>query len=127
MRAIGSAKEHGVNVVAKVFGVNTNTIRAWVKAFAIGDLPGLDYQPGRGRKSNLGDDHLQLVKEWAQENCNLTIAEIVQKLKNDYGIKSSKSAVHRILHKLKLSYITPRPIHHKQDKNLHPEFKKKSG
>jgi transposase len=126
LRAIVSAYEHGVNVVAKVFGVNSNTIRSWVKAFSKEDVAGLEYQPGRGRKGKLTDLHLKEIDKWVQENPNLTITAILQKLKQVYEIESSKSAVHRALHKLKLSYITPRPIHHKQDKKLHPEFKKKS-
>lgn len=126
LRAIVSSYEHGVNVVAKVFGVSSNTIRSWVKAFAKEDVDGLEYQSGRGRKSKLSDHHLQEIAKWTGNNPNLTIAAILEKLKETYGIESSKSAVHRALHKLKLAYITPRPIHHKQDKKLHPEFKKKS-
>lgn len=126
LRAIVSAYEHGVNVVAKVFGVNSNTIRNWVKAFAKEDVSGLEYQSGRGRKGKLSNHHLQEIAKLVQENPNLTITAILQKLKETHGVESSKSAVHRALHKLKLSYITPRPIHHKQDKKLHPEFKKKS-
>jgi transposase len=126
LRAIVSAKEQGVNVVAKVFGVSTNTIRSWVKSFAQEDLPGLEYQPGRGRKSKLSDQHIQLIKTWVNENPNITIAAIVQRLNQECTVESSKSAVHRILHKLDLSYITPRPVHHKQDKSSHPAFFKKS-
>src|SRR3989338_114023 len=126
LRAIVSAKEQGVNVVAKVFGVSTNTIRSWIKSFAKSDLLGLEYQPGRGRKSNLSDQHLQEILKWTKENPNLTILAIVEKIKKVFGIKSSKSAVHRVLKQLDLSYITPRPVHHKQDKTSHQAFLKKS-
>jgi transposase len=126
LRAIVSAYEQGVTIVAKVFGVSSNTIRSWIKSFASRDLAGLEYQPGRGRKGKLSDHHLQTIAEWIQENPNLTIAAILQKLRQIHGLESSKSAVHRALHKLKLSYITPRPIHHKQNKKIHLEFKKKS-
>src|SRR3989338_5390981 len=78
LRAIVSAKEQGLNVVAKVFGVSTNTIRSWIKSFAKSDLLGLEYQPGRGRKSNLSDQHLQEILKWTQENLNLTILAIVE-------------------------------------------------
>lgn len=124
LRAIASAKTEGVNVVAKVFGVTTNTIRSWVKAYAKDGLSGLDYKPGRGRKGKLQDEHLQAIRGWVDKNCNMTIAEIVDRIKEKYGIETSKSAVHRVLQKLDLSYITPRPIHYKQDKRKSPEFKK---
>lgn len=126
LQAIVSAKEHGVNVVAKVFNVNTNTIRSWVKSFMKGDLPGLEIQPGRGRKSKLSQEHLQAIRGWIQENPNLTIMAITEKLKTTFQIQTSKSAVHRALKELNLSYITPRPVHHKQDKTSHPAFFKKS-
>lgn len=126
LRAIVSAYEHGINIVAKVFGVSGNTIRSWVKAFSKEGMTGLEYKAGRGRKSQLSAHYLQEIARWAHENPNLTIASTVQKLKQDHGVESSKSAVHRVLHKLKLSYITPRPVHHKQDKKLALEFKKKS-
>lgn len=125
LRAIVSAKEQGVNLVAKVFGVNSNTLRAWVKAYAQDGLAGLNYKPGRGRKSNLQEQHFQIIREWTETDSTITIAEIVNKLKRFHKVNSSKSAVHRVLHKLNLSYITPRPVHHKQDKSSHSEFKKK--
>ena len=41
-------------------------------------------------------------------------------------VTTSIPAVHRILKKLGLAYITPRPIHYKQNKKDRDEFKKKS-
>ena len=35
LRAIISAKEYGVGLVAKIFNVNSNTIRAWAKNFQL--------------------------------------------------------------------------------------------
>jgi transposase len=127
LRAIVSAREHGVNVVAKVFGVNTNTIRSWVKSFAAQDMPGLEYQPGRGRKSNVSHYHMQEILKWTKANPNITIMEIVHNMQSSFGIITSKSAIHRILKQLDLSYITPRPVHHKQDKETHEVFLNKSG
>jgi transposase len=126
LRAIASAYEHGVNLVAKVFGVSSNTLRAWVKSFAAEDVDGLEYKLGRGRKSHLTSEHLAVITKWTQEDPNITIARIVARLQDEFGLITSKSAVHRALHQLNLSYITPRPVHHKQDKSEHTEFKKKS-
>lgn len=126
LRAIVSAKEFGVNLVAKVFGVTSNTLRAWVKAFSKESYAGLDYQPGRGRKSKITEEHKQAIMNWIKADCTITIQAIVEKLKDVYKLHSSRSAVHRVLHQLKLSYITPRPTHHKQNASSHQEFKKKS-
>jgi transposase len=126
LRAIVSAKEHGVGVVAKVFDISTNTLRSWVKSFTSGQLAGLDYQTGRGRKNNITAAAQKAISQWLEEDSNLTLNALVNKLEETFGIKSSKSAVHRVLQKLKLSYITPRPVHHKQDQTVIDEFKKKS-
>jgi len=126
LRAIVSAKEHGVKLVAKIFGVSDFTIREWVKSFASGNLSDLDYSPGRGRKSNLSDKHIELIKRWVAEDSSVTLAIIVTKLQNDCGLKTSKSSVHRILEKLRLSYITPRPAHYKKNESEASDFKKKS-
>jgi transposase len=126
LQAIVSAKDHGVNLVAKVFDINSNTLRSWVKSFAAGELEGLDYKAGRGRKGKILEEHQIAIYEWIKEDCNLTLDQLVIKLWDVFKIKSSKSAVHRILQKLNLSYITPRPKHYKQNQNLQAEFKKKS-
>ncbi len=46
------------------------------------------------------------------------------KISEEFGLNISKSTVHREIQRMKFSYITPRPIHHKQDKNKQEEFKK---
>jgi transposase len=126
LQAIVSAKTHGVGVAARVFGVSQNTLRAWVKSFVNEDIVGLDYKSGRGRKSALLNSYLEVVAKLVQDDCNITLNQIVQKLLETHNVITSKSAVHRALHKLNLSYITPRPVHHKQKIETHHEFKKKS-
>ena len=126
LRAIVAAKDHGVNLVSKVFDISSNTLRSWVKNFASGELEGLDYKSGRGRKSNINEEYQIAIYSWIQEDCNLTLDQIVLKLHESFKVKTSKSAVHRVTQKLKLSYITPRPKHYKQNQDLQTEFKKKS-
>ena len=126
IRAIVSAKEMGVELVAKVFNITSNTLRAWVRSFRDGNLEGLDYKPGRGRKSNLQPIHLQEIQNLVEENNNITLNGLVIKLQEKFFIKTSKSAVHRAIKSIGLSYITPRPLHHKQNRETHNEFKKKS-
>jgi transposase len=125
LRAIVSVKECGVNVVAKVFNITGATLRSWIKSYQSSGVAGLEYQPGRGRKSKLLDLHREAIRRWTGEDCNLTLNAILIKLEEEYQLSSSKSAVHRALHELGISYITPRPQHYKQDKS-HVEFKKKA-
>lgn len=39
LRAIVSAKDHGVHVVAKVFDISANTLRTWVRSYEKKALP----------------------------------------------------------------------------------------
>jgi transposase len=126
LRAIVSGYEHGMNCVAKIFGINSNTLRAWVKSFIKEGVEGLEYKPGRGRKSHINEDCIEKVKQWVKKDSGITIAKIVIRLKDECGVNTSKSAVHRLLGQIELSYITPRPMHHKQEKSKQIEFKKKS-
>ena len=105
LRAIISAKEYGVGLVAKIFNVNSNTIRAWAKNFQLNILEGLEYKAGRGRKSNLSQLHLDAIAEQVKQDSSMTIVKIVIKLKELYNVDTSRSAVHRALKKLNFSHI----------------------
>ena len=126
LRAIVSAKEYGVGLVAKIFNVNSNTIRAWAKNFESKQLDGLEYIAGRGRKSKLSEIHVNEIAEQVRKDSSITIVKIVMKLKELYNVDTSRSAVHRVLKKLNFSHITGRPKHYKKDEKLVEEFKKKS-
>ena len=73
LRAIVAAKEHGMTIVAKIFNVNSNTIRSWAKRFESGDVSNLAYQAGRGRKPKLADEHLAAINTWAQDDSSITM------------------------------------------------------
>ncbi len=60
---------------------------------------------------------------WIEENPNITIKEVKVKILEEFGLNISKSTVHSEMQKI---YITPRPMHHKQDPKKQEEFKKKS-
>lgn len=127
LQAIISTKTQGIGVVSKVFGVTANTVRSWIYSFKNSEkTEDLEFKKGRGRKGKIGLEHHERIQKWVAENCTMTLKEICLRLEEELGVKTCKSVVHRLLGKLKLSYITPRPVHHKQDKNTHDLFKKKS-
>jgi len=127
LRAIVAAKEHGIELVSKVFNITSNTLRNWVKSFRTNDREALLRKSGQGRKCKITDDYRVAILTWVKEDCNITIQKILLKLKKQFGLNSSKSAVHRVLKEMNLSHITPRPKHYKQDPLKKEEFKKKSG
>ncbi len=126
LRAIISARKYGITLVSKILGKNPNTIREWAKRFFSEGIKGLVYKPGRGRASNVDRSKRAIIKDWLKKDPSMTLKEIVIKVKENFDVHTSSSAIHRILKKLGLAYITPRPVHYKQKKEDLDEFKKKS-
>jgi len=125
LRAIIAAKEHGLTLTAKVFNVSRISIASWVAKFKENPNSILDVAAGRGRKSRLTSDQLRIIKSWVDANHNLTLKQLSSDILKNFNVSLSISAVHKIMNKLSLSYITPRPKHYKQDTSGHEEFKKK--
>jgi len=125
LKAIVAANEHGISAVAVIFNVTRNTITSWIKKFKEDPDSILQIGAGRGKKPRLTTTQLNKIKHWIQEDSNVTIKELGQKIRSEFGVELEKSAVHNIMKKLSFSYITPRPKHYKQDTSQHEEFKKK--
>jgi transposase len=68
-----------------------------------------------------------VIEKWIEQDPNMTAKAIVLKVQETFKLTVSMNSVYRLLKRLKLVYITPRPKHHKQDTSSHEEFKKKSG
>lgn len=126
LQAIKSAKEHSVSIVATIFGVSRVAIMSWIKSFERKGIEGLQIQKGRGRKAILSDLERCKISKWVEANPNITINAIRAKAKEELNKSISVGAIHKLLETLNLSYITPRPIHYKQNQSLAEEFKKKS-
>jgi transposase len=119
------AKEHGITDVCRINGISRTTLTKWIKSFDQEEENGLKNKPKRP-KSPL-NPHAEVIRKWVQKDGNMTAKAIVLKVQETFKITVSKDSVYRLLKRLKLSYITPRPQHHKQDSSTHEEFKKKSG
>jgi transposase len=127
LQAIKSAKECGITMVSKVFGISRVTLMSWISNFEKHGTDGLKLKTGRGRKSILSEKEKGIVKEWLSVDNTLTIKAVKIKIAETFEKNLSLSTTHLIMKGLSFSYITPRPKHHKQDKSLHVKFKKKSG
>lgn len=123
LKAIISAKKHGLTTVADVFGTTKATLISWIKRMDE-SLEQLNIQPGRGRKSVLSLEEEMTVKDWLSLNSQLTIDQVKIKIEEEMGKYIGRSTVHRLMKKLCFSYITPRPKHHKQDAEMLQEAKK---
>ena len=126
LQAIIAAKKYGISKTADFYAVTKKTLIQWVKELKQESIEALEIQVGRGRKPLVNETQEAEIKKWISENCNITINQLRLMILENMSINLSSATVHRIMQRLKFSYITPRPRHHKQDQNLKDEFKKKS-
>lgn len=126
LQMIKSAKKFGITHVAEVNGVSRVSMMRWIREFAAGGADNLRLKAGRGRKSVLTSQEQELVASWLNGDHGITIKKLRFKIESEFGKTLSNGAAHNLIKGLGFSHITPRPVHHKQDKSLLSEFKKKS-
>jgi transposase len=124
LRAIIAADKYGITHVAKVFDTTKATLISWIKAVKSESVEPLKVQAGRGRKRPLTDAQEVMVYKWIEGDSQITIDQLKQKIMSELNLEISRSSVHRIIKKLKFSYITARAQHYKQDVAALPEAKK---
>lgn len=125
LQAVISAKKHGISKVAEVYDISRTTLTSWIKHLRNEDLDKLKAPPERKKKSLLNDEQRLGIRKWIEQDSQVTIDKVRQRIEDEFGLKIGRSTVHREMKKLGLSYITPRPKHFKQDENQVAEFKKK--
>lgn len=125
LMAIIAAKKHGLTAVCKIFGMTKATLISWIKRLDV-SLEQLKVQEGRGRKLLLQESDEALVRRWILEDPQITINKLQSKIQEELKVQMSRATVHRLMKRLRFSYITPRPQHHKQDPQTLEGSKKKS-
>jgi transposase len=126
VQAIISAKYHGIKKVSEVFGISRTSLMSWIKIFEKRGVEGLKIQAGRGRKRIIVEEARKVIRNWIFEDSNITIKKLQKRIKEEFGKELCRSSTHELMQHLKFSYITPRPKHYKQNKQLQDEFKKKA-
>ena len=124
LQAIISVKKHGVKPVADFFGTTRQTIMTWINDFKAESSDGLKIHAGRGRKRLINNEIEQEIYQFMQKNPNTTINGLCQFIEKKHNVIISKSTAHRLMQKIGLSYITPRPKHYKSDASAQNDFKK---
>lgn len=125
LNAVIAAHKHGITAVAKVYDISRTTLTEWIKHIKTLAIQKLT-TPARNTTTKLNDEQKELVARWIAADPNLTIKALRLQIEEQMGIILAKSTVHRLIQKLGYAYITPRPVHHKQNKETHEVFKKKS-
>jgi len=126
LQAIIAAKKYGITKASLFYFTTKKSLIKWIKELKEESIKSLEVQAGRGRKFILNPSQEEEVKGWINDNCNITINQVRLLIQDKMNIKLSISTVHRMMQRLRFSYITPRPSHYKKDKKLGVEFKKKS-
>jgi transposase len=126
LQVIIAARKHGISKTCEFYSITKNSLIKWIKVLKKESLQALQVQTGRGRKFLLNEEQEQEIKKWIEENSSITINHLRLMILENMNIALSPSTVHRLLQRLRFSYITPRPKHYKQNEKLKDEFKKKS-
>ena len=115
-----------ISMASEVFETSRQSLMTWIKNFEKDAKKGLETKNGQGRKpitnAIIKDFSLQIM----QKNPNTTNAELRQIIQEKHNVSLSESTANRLVKQLGLSYITPRPIHHKTDISAQNDFKKNS-
>jgi transposase len=127
LKAVLACSENTITAVSEVFKVSRVTLTNWIKSVKAGQIEDLIIKPGRGRSPIISKDYHSEIKGWLIKNPNLTTDDVCEMIFKKFGIKVGRTATYNLIKMLGLSYITPRPSHHKSDKELQDAFKKTSG
>jgi transposase len=124
LQAIISSHKHGIKKVSEVLGVSKASIYLWSKQLQKGDFDSLINKSKHQDGIKVKREHKEAIKEWLTLEPNLSIIEVKDRLKYEFGIDVSRSTAHRAIKSSGFSYITGRKQHYKQDKTMVKNFKK---
>lgn len=87
---------YSIEQLIKIFAVSKKTIYNWKNNWLNRGLVGLYNRPGIGRKGIFNSQQKEQIKQWAK-NYNKNLKQVVEKVKNTWGIKTSKDTIKRVL------------------------------
>ena len=92
-----------VEELMKIFQVSYKTIYNWFNRWELDSMIGLYNKPGRGCKSKFNPEQEEKIKELVKQEPR-QLNQVLQKVKEEWGIISSKKTIQRILKTLKMSW-----------------------
>jgi transposase len=107
LQAIISVKEHGVTMVAKVYGITRCTLSKWIKNYTNEGVSSFKVKKGRGAHRKLSEEQMSEIKEYMEQNgATLTIAKLQVYIEERYNIKIGYTTVYRTMKRLGFVNIT---------------------
>jgi transposase len=126
------AKGKTIRQAAQTISIAARTIQNWVNNYNREGLEGIRDHHTQGRKSKLNEQQKACLVERIQSGpspqdkvCKLRAADVRRIIQDQFGHSYSLAGVYYMLHyQLALSYLKPRPKHHKADPEVQQAFKK---
>jgi transposase len=92
-----------VEQLMKIFKVSHKTIYNWFERWESKSIVGLYDKAGRGRKQKFNQEQKEKIKQWAKEEPR-QVKKVMQKIKEQWGIETSKKTITRVLKEMKMSW-----------------------
>src|SRR4028119_496203 len=92
-----------VEELLKIFPVSYKTIYNWFNRWELEGIVGLYNKPGQGCKSTFNSAQKQKIIEWTLQEPR-QLKQVVQKVKEEWGIEVSTKTIKRILKTLSMSW-----------------------
>jgi transposase len=115
---------------AAMVRVERRTLMNWVNNFRKDGIEGLQDKPGRGAKPYLSPEESESFKlavlelQATRKGGRIRGKDILELMKDKFGIDPSKSTVYGTLKRVDLVWITGRSIHPEADVEAQESFKK---
>lgn len=119
--------------IASALGVAPSTVELWAYRYRDLGVDGLTQSRYKKKQPRLSDEHLEKFKarftgepRESDGVCTLRAKDAARILENEFGVAYSIPGVYKLLHRLGLSCLTPRPRHEKNDPARMEAFKKEA-
>lgn len=116
--------------IAEILRVTRNTVYTWMRNFKTHGIDGIKEKPGRGKKSFIPASETEAfrcaVLELQEGRSGGVIIgkDVLQLMKDKYGIKCSLKSAYNQLKRARLVWISARSRHPNADLETQEEFKK---
>jgi transposase len=119
--------------IASTLSSSRRTVQSWVYRYRDGGIEALREYRYQGRISRLNQQQREQFKQRILQGpreadgvCTLRGKDAVAILQREFGVKYSLNGAYKLLHRLGLSCLTPRPRHEKQDPAAQEKFRNES-
>ncbi len=119
--------------IMNITGAGRRTVQKWIRKYNKGGIEELKDKPRTGQPTRLPAEmeeaFCQRIQAGPLEQDGVSVLNgpaIQRLLEREFGVVYSLWGVYSLLHRLRYSYLCPRPQHEKADLKVQQEFKKSS-